>query len=178
MPRNPNATRCTVPGCKAWAMRGHSRCRAHRDAELGPRGAGAPPANLNALRHGAHSHPLSSADLGALARHIVDEPDDLAYWVGLALYDIQVRLDGRRGGARDPWLPLLALRRLLPQLIARVAALLLDRELDDFFAPLPPRARLAFRAAVERAAPDDPERQLLILRQIIRCRANADRAQR
>ena len=42
MPRNPDKRRCTLPGCNAWAMRGQNRCRQHRDAELGPRAAGAP----------------------------------------------------------------------------------------------------------------------------------------
>ena len=30
---------CQVPGCRNWAMRGHTHCRPHRDPELGPRGA-------------------------------------------------------------------------------------------------------------------------------------------
>jgi hypothetical protein len=32
MPRNPNKTRCTFPGCHNWAMRGEDRCHVHRYA--------------------------------------------------------------------------------------------------------------------------------------------------
>jgi hypothetical protein len=32
MPRNPNKTRCTFPGCHNWAMRRGDRCHAHRYA--------------------------------------------------------------------------------------------------------------------------------------------------
>ena len=32
MPRNPNKTRCTFPGCHNWAMRREDRCHAHRYA--------------------------------------------------------------------------------------------------------------------------------------------------
>jgi len=33
MPRNPNKTRCTFPGCHNWAMHGQERCHVHRYAE-------------------------------------------------------------------------------------------------------------------------------------------------
>jgi hypothetical protein len=39
MPRNSQRTRCQVPGCRNWAMRGHSHCHPHHDSELGPHGA-------------------------------------------------------------------------------------------------------------------------------------------
>jgi hypothetical protein len=32
MPRNPNKTPCTFPGCRNWAMHGQERCCAHRYA--------------------------------------------------------------------------------------------------------------------------------------------------
>ena len=56
MPRNPSKRRCQVPGCRNWAMRANTRCRPHRDRELGPRGAGAPAGNLNAL-HTTENNP-------------------------------------------------------------------------------------------------------------------------
>jgi hypothetical protein len=55
MPRNPNKGRCQIPRCKAWAMRDHTHCRSHRDLELGPRGAGAPKGNFNALKTAANA---------------------------------------------------------------------------------------------------------------------------
>ena len=168
MPRNPHKTPCRVPGCRAWAMRGHTRCRVHRDAELGrqsagARGAGAPPGNLNAMRTAAHSHPLSPIEQDDFARRVVDEGADLPGQVARLLRSIQARVD-------DPFLVLLALRRVLPALIARVAARTLDAELRAYLAPLPPPARAPVRRIVERAFPADPERQLRFLRQRIRRR--------
>ena len=80
MPRNLNKTPCQVPGCRSWAMRGHTHCRAHRDDELGPRGAGAPSGNLNALKHGHHAQPLPLPDVKHLARQIIEQegtPDEI-----------------------------------------------------------------------------------------------------
>jgi hypothetical protein len=171
MPRNPHKTRCQVPGCKAWAMRGHTLCRVHRDPELGPRGAGAPPGNLNALRHGAHSHPLSAVELNGLARRVVETGDDLPYQVGRVVGSIQARVG-------DPLLALLALRRVLPTLIAEVAALTFDAELRAYLAPLPPQARACLQEIVERTFPAEPEQRLHLLRRLVRKRSSAIQAER
>ena len=152
-------------------MRGHTLCRVHRDPELGPRGAGAPPGNLNALRHGARSHPLSAAELNALARSIVEAGDDLPDQVGMVVRSIQARVG-------DPLLALLALRCVLPALIAEVAALAFDAELRAYLAPLPPQVRACFEEIVERAFPAEPEQRLHVLRQIIRQRSRATQAER
>jgi hypothetical protein len=66
MPRNPNKTRCTVPGCRAWAIRGSDppRCSPHSGL------TGAPPGNQNRLVHGFYAttlHPQEAADLAAYA---------------------------------------------------------------------------------------------------------------
>jgi hypothetical protein len=66
MPRNPEKTPCTVPGCRAWAIRGSDppRCSPHSSR------AGAPPANHNHLVHGFYAttlHPQELADLAAYA---------------------------------------------------------------------------------------------------------------
>jgi hypothetical protein len=78
MPRNPNKTHCQAPGCKAVlrtaAIRGHTHCRSHRDAELGPRGAGAPPGNLNALKTGQDAHPLSRSGSAPLPNRSPSTP--------------------------------------------------------------------------------------------------------
>ncbi len=160
MPRNPDKRRCEVPGCRAWAMRGHTRCRAHRDAELGPRGAGAPPGNLNALKHGRYSHPLPPPDLERLADRLVQRPQDLPYRVGLAARAVQDRAD-------DPLMALVALRRLLTQLIPLVAARLFALELRAFFQHLPARLRAPTLDLIRRSVPrDSPEERLLLLRKL------------
>lgn len=70
--RNPNKTRCTgvtASGspCRNYAMPDSSRCRSHRDRELGPRAVGAPKGNRNAVTHGFYSQYLTQDDLLAMA---------------------------------------------------------------------------------------------------------------
>ena len=72
MTRNKAKTKCTAltaqgKPCRNWAMPGSDKCRSHRDRELGPRGAGAPPANQNAHKHGFYSKFLTETDLLAMA---------------------------------------------------------------------------------------------------------------
>ena len=43
---NPDKKRCSVEGCRAWAMRGSERCASHS------RAVGAPKGNQNAVKHG------------------------------------------------------------------------------------------------------------------------------
>jgi hypothetical protein len=160
MPRNPDKTHCQVPGCRSWAMRGHTRCRAHRDAELGPRGAGAPHGNLNALKHGRHAHPLPPPDLEHLARHLVEQPADLPFQIGLAVQSLQAR-------TADPLMALVALRRLLSQLIPIVATRLFAAELQALLRDLPPAWHARLRALIHQSVPrDSPEGKLLLLRNL------------
>lgn len=89
MPRNPNKTPCSIPGCRAWAIRNPSPdgrdpplCSPHRHSKVHPEPVlskaegpspltiGAPPANQNHLVHGFYStvlRPEESADLVAYA---------------------------------------------------------------------------------------------------------------
>jgi len=160
MPRNLHKTACQVPGCRAWAMRGHTRCRAHRDAELGPRGAGAPPGNLNALKHGHHSHLLPPPDLERLADHILEEPGDLPFQVGLAAQSLHARTG-------DPLLTLVALRRLLSQLADRLAVRLFAAELKALLRDLPPERRgEVLDLIVKSAARRNPADMVRFLRKI------------
>jgi hypothetical protein len=141
-------------------MRDHTRCRAHRDAELGPRGAGAPRHNLNALKHGQHSDPLPETDFQRLVVTAVERPDDLALQVGLA-----VRLIQDRTG--DSFLTLVALRRLLSRLVDSVAGALFTTELRETLQPLSPSVRERLQERIERlAVPKRPEDSLLLLRSI------------
>jgi hypothetical protein len=63
MPRNHNKTPCSVPGCRAWAVRGSDppRCSPHSAQ------TGAPPANDNRFVHGFYASVLHPEDLAALA---------------------------------------------------------------------------------------------------------------
>jgi hypothetical protein len=147
-------------------MRGRVRCRAHRDAVLGPRGAGAPLDNLNALKHGRYSDPFSPSDVESLARRAIERPADLPLQIGLAVHSLRDRIG-------DPLSTLLALRRLLSQLTPILAAHLFDSELSAFLDPLPPPARAQARAIVERFTPDgSPEERILFLRKIIKRKNN------
>lgn len=160
MPRNPDKTRCTVPGCGNWAMLGHTRCRAHNCAELGPQGAGAPLDNLNALSGGAHAHPLPPHEFERLVAAVIDQPEDLAFQVGLAVHDIQARTN-------NSFLTLIALRALLSRLVDQTAQHLFTRELEGLFHLLPQPARDQLQIAIERiAARQSPEQRLRMLRKI------------
>ena len=107
MARNPDKIRCAVPGCRNWAMRSLEgdercrRCRIHRDVDLSrrgigtkrrsrrQRGVGAPPGNLNELRHGAHAHLLPAPDFERLVATAIEQPADFPLQIGLAARSIQ-----------------------------------------------------------------------------------------
>ena len=158
MPRNPNKTHCTYPGCRNWAMRGHTLCRAHRDAELGPRGAGAPAGNLNALKHGRHAHPLPPPDLENLALCTVEQPAEFPLQLGRVAQSIQARTG-------DPFAVLVALHRLLSQLLPLVATRLFESELHALSQQLPPPLCARIQTLIHHTIPHDrPARKLLLLR--------------
>ena len=159
MPRNPSKTRCQKPGCRSWAMRGHSLCRSHRDNELGLRGGGAPQHNLNALKTGAHAHPLASLNLAQLAKDLVHHPDDLPDHLGIAIQSIHAR-------TRHPYKTLVALRTALSRLLPLVAAQLLAAKVKAVLSELPPSQRRPFLIAVrQRAAGPRPLNSLDSIRQ-------------
>jgi hypothetical protein len=61
MPRNPLKTRCSVPGCRAWAIRGSDPplCSPHRSRKDPPgQGVGAPSGNQNRRIHGFYATAL------------------------------------------------------------------------------------------------------------------------
>ena len=158
MPRNPNKKRCEVNGCRAWAMRGHRRCRAHRDDELGPRGAGALPGNLNAVKHGRHAHPLPVEKLENLANALLEQPDDLPDRIGL----MAEKLMGR---AQDPLRLLIALRKLIDDLTAEVASRLYMSEMAELMEALPSDKRHAmWRMIRERGPRDDVVKMVRLVR--------------
>lgn len=138
MPRNPYKRPCQVPGCANWAMRAAFRCRAHRDAELGPRGVGAPTANHNALATGQYAHPLNPGQLNYLARRLALQPDLLP----LLFYQL---IDSLHGRSSDPTIALHQLERLLPPLRDRVASHLFALEFTAFLQACPPERRDVLR---------------------------------
>ena len=183
MPRNPDKAYCTMPLCKNWAMRGHERCRWHTNGSPsireGARGPGAPLGNLNALKHGTSANPLSersgdpelqgtSAKLEEPIAAILAGSDDLPYHLGLRSTAEIPRCEGRRPLSKQSGGDaLLALRRLLAQVIPAVAGQLFSAELRDLLQPLPPQARDRTVAQIERlAAHRRTEDLLLHLRKI------------
>ncbi len=161
MPRNNYKTRCQVPGCHAWAMRRHTHCRSHRDTELGPRGAGAPLGNLNALKHGRYSQLLPRAALKHLAHQIHAAPDDLPRHVGVIAQTIHEQF-------HDPLVILLILQRVLAQLAPLVAHHLCADELDALTQHLPPAVQATVRAIIDdRTSRLRPEEKLFLLRKIV-----------
>jgi hypothetical protein len=169
MPRNPHKTRCQVPGCRNWAMRGHTHCRSHRDSELGPRGAGAPRQNLNALRTGDHTHPLTRDDLDQLVHSILSTPHQLPHHLDLTTQSIHHRCN-------DPLKTLLAIQSLVPSLLSRVADGLFIAELHALLEQLPPSRRSQFELiAWRQALLVGPVRKLELLRTLReRIQASAD----
>ena len=145
MPRNPAKTRCQVPGCRNWAMRGHTRCRSHRDHELGRRGGGAPPGNLNALKSGRHAHPVSLPALDLLAGQIVDRPEQLPDHIAGIVRSIQDR-------TRDPHKVLLAFQPTLASLISLVAKEVFVAEVNALLRQTPPSRRGSLLRIIKRHA--------------------------
>jgi hypothetical protein len=158
MPRNPDKTPCQVPGCHNWAMRGHTRCRSHRDRELGPRRGGAPPGNLNALKTGHQAHPASLSDLRDVARQVVLQPDRLPD----CLHRLAASVHGR---TRDPYRALVAFQALLSDLIPLVATDLFMAEARARLGRLPPeRQRTVLSDLRRQTRRQSPGAALLSLR--------------
>lgn len=86
MSANPRKTPCSVPGCKAWAIRATDpplcAAHAHRNA-----GAGAPAGNQNARTHGFYSTALELEELADL----VACADDLSLDDEIALTRVLLR---------------------------------------------------------------------------------------
>jgi len=162
MPRNPKKTRCQVSYCRAWAMRGHTRCRSHRDHELGPRNAGAPPRNLNAIKHGGYSFVLPSEQRLLLAEQILRQPDDLISHLGPIIQSLQQRTG-------DPIKNVAALSHLLARLVPCMIPLQFQIELEAFLRTVPPTRRKAFMDVLRcNSGSLDGWKRLSMLRAIIR----------
>ena len=158
MPRNPNKRPCQVPGCHSWAMRGHTRCRAHRDAELGPRHGGAPRHNLNALRTGRDAHPLPPDERTHLIRQLISDPEQLPSHLQPVIASIHARTG-------DPFKTLVALQALLAEVLPLLAKFLFATEFEQLLRRLPSGQRSAFATtALRHASSLPPEAGLSLLR--------------
>ena len=144
MPRNPHKTRCTVSGCRAWAMRGRTRCRPHLDGELGPRCAGPPQGNLNALRHGRYSQPLTTSALERLVAEIIEHPDDIHH----AIASVTQAVQARNG---DAYQTLLVLRELFKQLAPLFAGHLFVAQVKAFLQSIPEAHRESVLTIIQRS---------------------------
>jgi hypothetical protein len=130
MPRNPNKKQCTKPKCHNYAMRGRLMCRSHLDHELGPRGAGAPTGNLNALTDGFATLPLAPATASRLAQDIVRDPDNYLYLI------VDVLRESRRSTI-NPLRSLAFLKSLIDQLQPVIAHHTFTREAETFINQFP-----------------------------------------
>jgi hypothetical protein len=162
-------------------MRGHTHCRTHRrsvaeilslpkgDRELGPRGGGAPPRNLNALSHAGYSNGLPEPDLVRLAAAAIDsgDPESFEGLFGSAILTLWDRRSAAEilslpKGTGDPFRALLALECVLDWLIDRVATDLFHQELTEVLAPIPPQEREGIQSNIERLAARDGHRKALV----------------
>ncbi len=141
MPRNPHKKPCTQPKCRNYAMRGRLTCRSHLDHELGPRGAGAPIGNLNALTEGFTTLPLNPVAANLLAQGIVDDPDNYIYLIGAALRE-------SRRPTINPIRSLKFLRRFIDQLLPIVAHHTFTREAEAFIEGFPSHLRPEAKAVI------------------------------
>lgn len=74
MPKNPDKKRCSVKGCRAWAMRGSDVCASHAGRARG----GAPVGNQNRLDHGFYSRHFTDDELAVVLSPVDDLADEIA----------------------------------------------------------------------------------------------------
>jgi hypothetical protein len=160
MARNPNKKRCQIPNCRSWAMREQSHCRSHLDPKLGPRHAGPPKGNFNALKSGRYTNPLSSDELKNLAHQLAGEPDSLSRHVEFAIQSIQSR-------ATSPLHTMILLTRLFNQLLPYMADIEYTAGLEAFMQRLPPEKRPGIQTQIWKyALPLNPLQRPLLIRAI------------
>ncbi|MBC7264961.1 MAG: hypothetical protein H5T64_11495 [Chloroflexi bacterium] len=108
--------RCEVPGCRAWAMRGTSRCRSHTPHLMEGRGtARRAPAAEPIL---PYADLFTAAELDALAKATADESVDAE----IALLRLAIRRVIERYGEDDPARALELLRRGVDSLVRAIRA--------------------------------------------------------
>ena len=142
-------------------MRGAVHCRSHRDHELGPRGAGAPKGNLNALKTGKYATMPTFPALGKLGLAIARDPEHLPEQIA----QLTLEIHGRSG---DPIKTLQILRRIFPQLIPHIADSIFLVELEQYLPELPEEYRSHFLNVLYKTAlPLAPEYRVRLLRELM-----------
>ncbi len=142
-------------------MRGHNRCRSHRDKELGPRGAGAPVGNLNAFKSGKYADLPALPTLSKLAISIARDPEHLPEQIAQLTLDIQ----GRSG---NPAKVLSILSRILPNLIPHIHESTFYIELERALPQYPGHFQANFLNALYKwALPMSPEDRVKFLRILV-----------
>jgi len=141
-------------------MREQSHCRSHLDPHLGPRYAGPPKGNFNALKSGRYANPLSSAELTGLAHQLADEPDSLPHHLEFVVQSIH-------GRSTSSLHSLILLARLLNQLLPYLADIEYTAELEAFMQSLPPEKRPGIQTQIWKyALPLNPLQRPLLIRAI------------
>ena len=98
MPRNPDKMPCSVPDCRAWAIRGSDPplCSAHTHGKACPesnRRIGAPPGNRNNFTHGFYARTLHPDDLALLDEGAIDTSlDEEILIIRIALRRLQLMI--------------------------------------------------------------------------------------
>lgn len=130
-------------------MRGHLHCRSHLDPILGPRGAGAPPGNINAYKTGRYISPLSPIQIKRLAHDIAQDPDNFEQHLTNLVHDLWARVGS------DKTIPpalkaLLALNGITTHLIPHLANELFITELNQLLQQFPPADRADLQSTLWR----------------------------
>ena len=115
-----------------------------------------------------HFVPFPPPDLENLVLCTIEQPDQFPLQLGLAVQSIQAR-------AGDPFAVLVALHRLLSQLIPLVAARLFESELHALSHQIPPPLYARIQTLIHHTIPRDrPARKLLLLRTLKKQLAEQD----
>jgi hypothetical protein len=144
-------------------MRGYDLCRSHLDPTLGPRGAGAPYGNLNAIKTGEHINPTGYAALKRLANQIANDPDSFHDLITAHIDDLYNRVGYGQALPRS-LRTIIALQHTMKQLIPHLTNVLFIKELDCLAQSSPPEDRAAVKHDIwALLAPYSPRQRLMAL---------------
>ena len=161
MPRNPDKKPCPYPACRAWAMRDRDYCRSHLDHVLGPRRAGAPIGNVNALKSGKYARPIPSKDIDELASLLLLNPEQFVYHIAQTAKSIHGRSD-------DALKSTMLFGRLLSNVLSRMAEITYESEFEEALQRLPVDRRPGFKKVVSKHSRRfTPIKRLIYLRTMV-----------
>jgi hypothetical protein len=144
-------------------MRGYDQCRSHLDHTLGPRGAGAPRGNLNAVKTGQYANPMSYSMLRDLGTEIARNPDSFRATFAAHVDDLYRRVAFGPPAARA-YRTLLILQETMEQLVPHVANALFIEEIELLAEDCPPQNRNLYKHDLwSLLAPLSPHERLLAI---------------